>query len=84
MFKIKSLTLPTNHQLFLMEDTRLSFALRQHMQLLAEQIEQQKHEIDLFNSQFKILKEQLKLEAQTRLDAQVAFSFGLLRVFVFT
>ncbi len=44
------------------------------MQLLTEQIEQQKHEIDLFNSQFKILKEQLKLETQIRLDAQVHIS----------
>lgn len=55
------------------EDTRLSYGLRQHIQMLTEQVEQQKQEIELITAQMRILKDQLKIETQARFESQVKF-----------
>ena len=53
------------------EDTRLSFGLRQHFQLLTQEIEQQKNEIEIVTAQMRIIKEQLKVETEARIESQV-------------
>ena len=53
------------------DENRLSFSLIQHFQLLNQQIEQQRDEIELITSQVRILKEQLKCESDARIESQV-------------